>query len=92
MHDASDGPSCDKVIVQVCIYIVHEGDKLSQWNGHVSWLGWLLQYTHRQYSPVKLLVWQNRELRFFGIKSNRSMPHDKVQDDALHNVLSLEQP
>jgi len=36
--------------------------------------------------PVKLLVWQSREIRFFSAKPDSSMLHlDKVQDDALHS-------
>jgi len=83
VEDASDRSSSDKVMVQVCIHIVCEGDKLSQWSGHV--LGnEFFNISIDSVCPIKLLIWQSREIRLFSAEPDGSMLHlDKVTNDVL---------
>jgi len=37
MQDSGDQPSSDEIMVQVCIQIVNEGDRLSQWSENILW-------------------------------------------------------
>jgi len=55
VQDASNRPSSDEIMVQVCIHIVHEGNKLSQWSGHVMWDNFF-NMPIESICPVKQLV------------------------------------
>jgi len=78
VQDASDRPSSDEVMVQVCIHIVHEGDLLSQKSWHVMWNNFF-HVPIDSIGPVKLLVWQCGEVRLFGMESDSSTLHlDKL--------------
>ncbi len=83
VQDTGDRPPSDNFIVQ-CIHIMHEGDKLSQWTGDVMGHDFF-KMSIDSISPVKLVVWQSREVWLFGAELDDSMLHlNKVRDDALH--------
>ncbi len=79
MQDSSDRSSSDEIMVQVCIHIVSEGNKLSQKSRHVMRENFFHHVTIDSVGPVKLLVWQSGEIRFLSTEPESCMLHlDKI--------------
>jgi len=78
VENASHRPSSDHVMVQVCIHIVCESDKLSQGHGHVVRKNFL-DVAIDSIGPVELLVWKSGEIWLFSAEADGGVPHlDKV--------------
>jgi len=84
VENASHRPSGDHVMVQVCIHVMSEGDKLAQGRRQVMGKNFL-NVAVNGIGPVKLLVRKSGEIRLFSSKANGSMLHlDKVSNDTLN--------
>ena len=83
LENASHRLSSDHVMVQVCIYLVSESDKLSQMRRQVMRENFP-NMAINSIGPVELLIRKSREIRLLSSKANGHMLHlDKVSDNTL---------
>jgi len=70
-------------MVQVCIHVMCEGNKLSQGRRQVVRKNFF-NMAINGIGPVELLVWKSREIRLFSLEVDGSVLHlDKVSNNTL---------